>query len=125
VAILHAEVPEDDFGAFETLSILEPIHELAHEFSDHLELMPYQQLGKQVELSLAVYLRPVFADGRIIAIVGRDEFPDDLKSLAKIVETGIHHLDLLNTGNGQRYEAGSIESASQQLKLLLAKINRL
>ena len=122
VAIIHAEVPDKDFGAFETLSNLETIHDLAREFSEHLELMPYQQLGNKVELSLAVYLRPVFADGRIIAIVGRDVFPTDLGSLASIVESGINHLALLNSGIGHRYEQDSVESASQQLKRLLSKI---
>jgi len=122
VAIIHAEVPDKDFGAFEKLSNLEPIHNLAREFSEHLELMPYQQLGKTVELSLAVYLKPNFADGRIIAIVGREEFPSDLASLANIIEMGIKHLDLLSRGIGHRYEQASIDSASQQLKLLLSKI---
>ncbi len=122
VAIIHAEVPDKDFGAFESLSNLEPIHELAREFSEHLELMPYQQLGKNIELSLAVYLKPIFADGRIIAIVGREEFPTDLDSLAHIIEIGIKHLELLRSGIGPRYEQASIESASQQLKLLLSRI---
>ena len=89
VAIIHAETPDKDFGAFEDLSNLEPIHKLARESSEYLELMPYQQLGNHVELSLAVYLNPVFAEGRIIAIVGREKFPTDLDSLANIVDTGI------------------------------------
>ena len=122
VAIIHAETPDKDFGAFEDLSNLEPIHELAREFSEYLELMPYQQLGNHVELSLAVYLKPVFADGRIIAIVGREAFPTDLNSLANIVETGIKHLDLLNQGIGHRYEPDSITLASKQLRSLLEKI---
>lgn len=125
VAIINAEIPDKDFGAFETLSNLEPIHELAREFSEYLELMPYQQLGKQVELSLAVYLKPVFADGRIIAIVGRENFPTDLESLGDIVETGINHLELLRSGIGHRYEEKSILSASKQLKSLLSKIRNL
>ena len=125
VAIIHAEVPGKDFGAFENLSNLGPIHDLAREFSEYLELMPYQQLGNNVELSLAVYLKPVFTDGMIIAIVGRKDFPSDLKALGSIVKTGIKHLDLLNDGIGHRYEKSSIESASEQLTLLLSKINNL
>ena len=108
VEILQNSMPEEDFGKFENLLNLGVVHELAHEFSDFLELMPYQELGKQMELSLAVYLRPKFADGRIIAIVGRDKFPENGESLSKIVTQGINRLELLRKGTGHLYEEESM-----------------
>ena len=122
VAIIRDEMPDKDFGAFEKLTNLDSVHDLAREFSQFLELMPYQELGKNVEISLAVYLDPIFAEGRIIAIVARDDYPPDLDSLAKTVQKGIDHLELLRKGIGQRYTSESIDSARHKLMLLVRKI---
>lgn len=125
VSIFHAQVPDKDFGAFEKIPNLAAINRLGHEFSEYLELMPYQQLGKELEINLSIYLKPLFGDGRVIAIVARDAFPTDFEALAQIVRTGIRHLELLSEGIGFRFEGNSVAAASKILHVLLAKIEEL
>jgi len=64
--------PDADFGDFINIPNASLIHQLAAEFREHLELIPYQETGDPMQLGLAIYLRPVSGNGRIIAILVRD-----------------------------------------------------
>ena len=125
VSIFHAQVPDAEFGAFEKIPNLASINRLAHEFSEFLELMPYQQLGNNLEINLSIYLKPVYGDGRVIAIVAREAFPVDFSALVLIIEKGIRHLELLAEGIGFRFEKSSIELAAEKLNALLCRIDEL
>lgn len=125
VAIFQAKIPGSDFGAFEKIPNLSAVNQLAGEFSDYLELMPYQQLGDPLSINLSIYLRPVFGEGRVIAIVAREPFPSNFESLSRIIQVGIRHLDLLMEGIGHRFEESSIELAAKQLRLLLSRVEEL
>ncbi len=125
VAIFQAVKPETDFGAFEEIPNLSAVNQLAGEFAEYLELMPYQELGDPLAINLSIYLRPVFGEGRVIAIVAREAFPADYESLSQIIQKGIRHLDLLAEGIGFRFEESSIESAAKQLRLLLSRVDEL
>jgi len=125
VALLQDGEPEEDFGSFMRLPYIETVHGLAREFSDHLELMPYQQLGDKKTLSLSVYLRPRIGDGRIIAILSREDYPKEKEAIAETIKVGIERLDVLRRSVGNQFLESSLDSARDSLHRLLLKASSL
>jgi hypothetical protein len=122
VVVLREIQPEKSFGAFELLPNRALVSHLAGEFADRLELMPYQELGEPMELAVSVYLRPQTGDGRIIAVVSRERYPEDLRALGDAVERARRRLELLYHGVGSRFEEASVVRARQALSDLAARI---
>lgn len=120
VNLFKGLVPDADFGDFLNLPNEALIHQLAGEFRDHLELIPYQETGDPMQLGLAVYLRPVSGNGRVIAILVRDLFPKlpaDVLSYVRLARERIGLLDFMH----HRFTVPSIESAGQALESLERK----
>lgn len=111
--------PDTDFGDFSNLPNESLVHQLAAEFREHLELIPYQETGDPMQLGLAVYLRPISGNGRIIAILVRDLYPEDPVGVLDYVRLAQKRIDLLS-GLHHRITKQSIDSA----RLALEKLER-
>ncbi len=125
VALLDEIAPDDDFGAFDLLPNLALINELAAEFSDHLELMPYQEWGETVKLAVSVYLRPKSGGGRIIAVLSHEDYPSDKAGLVPVIKQAAKHLEYLIRGIGHKFVEESLTSACESLEQLIAKASAL
>lgn len=114
-------VPEHDFGAFETLPNVQKIHELAREYADVLELMPYQLVGEGMKLLVSIYLESKHAEGKVIAVLTRSPYPPDADALDDLMQVAMQRAELL-AHLSHRYEETSIESAKNALEQLYRKI---
>jgi len=108
--------PDADFGDFINIPNASLIHQLAAEFREHLELIPYQETGDPMQLGLAIYLRPVSGNGRIIAILVRDPYPQEPVEILNYVKLAQERIDLLS--GLHRITEQSIDSARQALEKL-------
>ncbi len=115
--------PDADFGDFSNLPNIRLINQLASEFRERLELMAYQETGNPMELALAVYLRPVLGDGRIIAILVRNLYPQDPVLVLDYVQLAVKRIDLLN-GNPRitRHSINSARLALEQLERRIGEV---
>lgn len=109
--------PDATFGDFGSLPNINMVRQLAAEFGDHLELMAYQESGDSMMLAVSIYLRPNSNDGRIIAILVRDPYPEDLGGVLNFVQLAQKRLDLLS-GLYDRFSEQSIISARRTLEQL-------
>ena len=114
-------LPSGDFGDFESLSNIQWIHELAHEFSKSLELMPYQMAGDGKRLLVSVYMDTRIQNGRVIAVLTRDPYPSDWDALLGLMKTAIERLNSLNQLEAI-FTCASIASAGTALRELLSKM---
>jgi hypothetical protein len=114
-------VPGEDFGAFETLPHVEKIHELAREYADVLELMPYQLVGEGMRLLVSVYLESRHAEGKVIAVLTRSPYPPDADALDDLMQVALKRAELLSHLS-HRCEEASIASARNALEQLYRKI---
>jgi hypothetical protein len=124
IEFVEGLLPSQEFGRFEHLPGVQAIHELAHEFSQCLELMPYQKVGEPPKLLVSVYVASRFTTGRMIAVLVRDEYPSTWEALAEKVKLALLRLDALDRMTEQ-IEAGSIAQARAALDGLSQKICRL
>jgi len=116
-------LPSQEFGRFESLPDVQAIHELAHEYSQSLELMPYQKVGEPPKLLVSVYVASRLTTGRMIAVLVRDDYPPTWEALAEVVMLALLRLDALDLMTEQ-IEAGSIAQARAALNGLYEKILR-
>lgn len=114
--------PEQDFGKFQNLPLVNEIHELAAEFSNCIELMPYQKVGENVKLLISVYLESKQNSGTIIAVLIRDTYPITTIDLAKMVRHAYKIFTSLPQLT-QQFEKGSILSAEDALSQLHQRIS--
>lgn len=110
-------LPDADFGDFSNLPNESLVHQLAAEFREHLELIPYQETGDPMQLSLAVYLRPISGNGRVIAILVKDLYPQDPVRVLDYIQLARKRIDLLK-GLHHRITEQSIDSARLALEQL-------
>jgi hypothetical protein len=113
--------PLNGFGQFEGLPYIQRLHELAHEFSDVLELMPYQKAGEGVKLLISVYIEPRLTNGRIIAVLVREAYPTDRPALASLMQLALKRMETL-VQIRQQFKEPSIASAREALFRLSQKI---
>jgi hypothetical protein len=114
-------LPSIDFGEFQYLPYSDDIHDLAKEFSNSLELMPYQKVGEHVKLLISVYLQLKQKPGTIIAVLIREKYPKDLTELANLVHLA-HNIFNNMTQLNENFDKISIDSANSSLDHLHNKI---
>jgi hypothetical protein len=112
-----------EFGDFETLPNVNLVWELAREFSDRVEIMPYQKAGDIARILVSVYLELIRGRGIIIAVLARDPYPQDRASLRTMIRDSLLRLGQM-TRFGQRYAAGSIERSREALVDLLERLEQ-
>jgi hypothetical protein len=113
--------PTADFADFENLTNVALIRKVASEFSDQLELMPYQRAGEDMQLAVSVYLSPKSSPGRIIAVLARRSFPHSKQMLIALVKEARERLDLLRKISS-RFEEASLGSARESLAKVLSEL---
>ncbi len=113
--------PDAAFGDFSNLPIENLVHQLAAEFSEHLELLPYQETGDPMMLNISVYLKPKAGNGRIIAILVREKYPVDPNELLGYVQLAKKRIEMLRVLQ-HRITPQSIDSAFHVLEQLERKI---
>jgi len=116
-------LPDKDLGNFGSLPNIGFIRQLAGEYSDSLELMPYQDAGNRVKLALCAYLEPDQGEGRVIAFLCQDDFPPDKDSLLKTLARGKEKLNALRKYS-DRFSRSSINFAVGRLNQLSEKISQ-
>jgi hypothetical protein len=114
-------LPEKSFGEFENLPYMDDLHGLAGEFSNSIELMPYQKMGEQVKLLISVYLIPKRTSGTIIAVLTRDPYPKARSEFANMVKIAKQRFDT-QTQLLQEFEKSSIDSAAEALNQLYQRM---
>ncbi len=116
-----------DFADFDRLPHIELIRSLADEFAQGVELMPYQKDGDVMRLLVSVYLQPrnsagkAIGGGRVIAVLTREPYPEDVPGILQIVASARRRLASLEALT-RRYEEGSIQQAREYLGQLCSKI---
>ena len=121
IAIIGETAPDKDLGNFQTLPNVDIVQTLAAEFRDHLELMPYQEAGAQMKLAVSVYLVPREGNGRVIAVLARDEYPRDLEGLQAAVAVAHRRLLMIRKVSG-KYVDSSLQSALDALEQLSRRL---
>ena len=116
-------LPDQDFGDFQGLPNITLIHELAGEFSNSLELMPYQKVGDTKRLLISVYLETSNVSGKVIAVLARDPYPNSWQDLIQIMEIARERLSILDNQPGP-FPAESIATARNAIASLDNKIRQ-
>lgn len=121
-----AEAPLQDpgFADFAHLPIIETVRLLAGEFAGAIELMPFQKDGDGMRLLVSVYLQPKNSTGKIIAVLVRAPYPEDLMSLSDLVKKATTRLTWLENIS-ERFEQSSIQAAEDSLGQLSRRIKSL
>ena len=114
-------VPTKGFGAFNELPNIGLVRELAHQFRESIELMPYQKVGDVRRLLICAYLEASVGGGQLIAVLGREEYPATLSGLVALLENAIRRLELLDQP-GSEFRRGSLDAARTSLASLTKKI---
>ncbi|MGA2973028.1 MAG: hypothetical protein ABSE39_10490 [Candidatus Bathyarchaeia archaeon] len=110
-----------DFQSFESLSNVKAIQHLAVKFTGEAELMPYQKEGESPKLLVSIYLRPKDRKGRVIVVLVRQDYPEDMMNLKTVVRKALARLEALIPSAGN-FDGDSLEGAQRTLSKLLAEI---
>jgi hypothetical protein len=121
IEFLEGVLPDEDFGNFQSLPNIGLIHELASEFSNNLELMPYQIVGDVKRLLVSVYLQTKYDQGKVIAVLVRDPYPRDWSELEKVMSHANERLLILDA-LAETYPPESIDTARKALAKLAVKV---
>jgi len=111
------------FGEFESLPNIGLIHELAGEFSDSLELMPYQKAGDVKRLLVSIYIGVKSKPGKVIAVLTRAPYPKSWDDLEGIMTTAAAQIAVLKTLDAI-YQLESIDQSGLALEKLVLKIKQ-
>ena len=114
-------LPSGEFGDFESLANIQWIHDLAHEFAQSLELMPYQMAGDSKRLLVSVYVETRMQNGRVIAVLTRDPYPSDWDALVELMKKAVERMNYLYQLEAI-YTRASITAAGAALMDLLNKM---
>ena len=109
------------FADFDQLPRVEFIRSLANEFAGAIELMPYHKDGDIMRLLVSVYLPPRHNAGKVIAVLTRGPYPQDIDELLQLVDNAAQRLTSLRA-IADRFEEGSIETSQGYLKELSLRI---
>ena len=110
-----------DFSDFGSLVLRKNIETVAEKHKDFLELMPYQKQGESVQLVVSVYLKKTRASGRVIAVLLRADYPDNIDTLRKLVKSALERFRASNFIQNH-FDPASVASAERELKKLLQVI---
>jgi hypothetical protein len=118
-----AEAPLHDpsFADFVRLPYIEAVRSLAAEFAGAIELMPFQKDGDGMRILVSVYLQPKNSTGKVIAVLIRAPYPNDLISLSGLVDKAATRLPWL-ASISDRFEQSSILAAEESLSRLSRRI---
>jgi len=119
--LAQEQLQNETFADFDRLPHVEFIRSLADEFAGVVELMPYHKDGDEMRLLVSVYLQPRHSSGKVIAVLTRGPYPQDLHGLLELVQNAARRLTSLEV-IADRYEAGSIQSSQEYLKKLSLRI---
>jgi hypothetical protein len=111
------------FADFDRLPHIQLIRSLANEFAGVIELMPYHKDGDEMRLLVSVYLQPKSSSGKVIAVLTRGLYPQDVSGLQQIVDLAAQRLLSLEA-IGDRFEEGSIQTSQEYLKELSLRIEQ-
>ena len=111
------------FGEFEVLPNIGLIHELADEFSDSLELMPYQKAGDVKRLLVSVYIGVKSKPGKVIAVLIREPYPTSWDDLEGIMKKAAAQIDVLEQLDAV-YQGESIDRARRAVEKLAFKFQQ-
>ena len=109
------------FADFDRLPHVELIRSLANEFAGVIELMPYHKDGDIMRLLVSVYLQPRHSSGKVIAVLTRGPYPQDMDGLLQLVNNAAQRLMSLGV-IADRFEEGCIQSSQEYLKELSLRI---
>jgi hypothetical protein len=115
------QLQNPDFADFERLPYKELIQSLAMEFAGDIELMPYQKDGDKMRLLVSVYLQPKDSSGKVIAVLTRGLYPQDLQGIMQLIDIATKRLSSLQA-IACRFKADSLQSAQENLKKLFLRI---
>jgi hypothetical protein len=115
------QLQNPDFADFERLPYKELIQSLAMEFAGDIELMPYQKDGDKMRLLVSVYLQPKDSSGKVIAVLTRGLYPQDMQGIMQLVDIAARRLSSLET-IACRFKTDSLLSAQENLKRLSIRI---
>jgi hypothetical protein len=107
---LTTDFRAEDFERFESLPLAGPVRELGNRFFGIIEIMPYQRQGEGPKLALSVYLKPARGSGRVIAVLMKEDFPRDMKTLGNHVKKAKGRLETM-THRAEGFEGESLEAA--------------
>jgi hypothetical protein len=110
-----------DFLDFGSLPLRKAIETVAEKHKDFLELMPYQKQGEPVQLVVSVYLKKTASTGRVIAVLLRANYPDNINMLRELVKTALERFrdsEFIKS----HFDPDSVGSAECELKKLLRAI---
>jgi hypothetical protein len=123
IEISNDSTTQCNFQRFHLLPNIKVIEKLAEEFSGHIEIMPYQRDGEKVKLLLSVYLESNARKGKIIAVLLREDYPENLGSLVRFVERAMTRLSKL-VSVGSEFNENSLNHSLLQLTRLCEKLQR-
>lgn len=119
--LAEAPIQDPGFADFARLPFIEEVRSLAGEFAGAIELQPFQKDGVGMRLLVSVYLQPKNSTGKIIAVLVRAPYPEDLMSLSDLVEKAPTRLTWLGSIS-DRFEPDSILAAKNSLDQLSRRI---
>jgi hypothetical protein len=123
IELTNGSTTQCNFQRFHLLPNIKVIEKLAEEFSGHIEIMPYQREGEKVKLLLSVYLESSARKGKIIAVLLREDYPENVQSLERFLERGKSRLSkLINAGS--EFNEKSLNDSLLQLTRLCEKLHR-
>ncbi len=121
--LVQDQLQDPAFAEFDRLPQVDFIRSVADEFAGVIELMPYQKDGEEMKLLVSVYLQPRNNSGKVIAVLIRGRYPKDVQELQQLVVNASNRLSSLD-GIAGRFEAGSIQSAQENLDRLRLRIEK-
>lgn len=114
------EGADANLSDFQTLPNIQKINSTAQQYQGRVEIMPYQKQGEEVKLLVSVYLEQVEVRGKIIAVLIREPYPNDLGGLKILLERAKSRAVTLRTLTS--HKSVSIDEAEADLQEI---INRL
>ncbi|MFA5925481.1 MAG: hypothetical protein WC831_00975 [Parcubacteria group bacterium] len=111
----------DDFLDFGFLPLKKQIEIVAEKHKDFLELMPYQKQGEAVQLVVSVYLKKTELIGRVIVVLLRADYPDNIDTLREFIKTALKRFQASVFLKNQ-FDHASVNFAECELEKLLQEI---
>lgn len=114
----------ENFSSFAKLPHVDLVYQLASTSSDSVELMPYQAEGGGFKLMIAVYLDKIPTGTRLIVVLFREEYPQDLNGLKVSIQRALKRLSKLKANSvALEFQEESLFIAERNLEQFLKKLS--
>lgn len=122
---LNDEPNIEAFSSFATLPNVDLVYELASTCSDSVELMPYQAEGGDFKIMIAIYLDKIDQNKRLIVVLFREKYPQDLNGLKVAIQNALTRLNKLKSKSEKlQFQPDSLLTAERNLEKFLDKISK-